>query len=47
MRILLALILGSLAFFGWTLLRWGGAPATGLVLIFLAISLSLSVVSSR
>ena len=47
MRLLLALVLASLAFIGWTLLRWGGAPAVGVVLIVLALSLSLSVVSSR
>ena len=47
MRFLLALILAFLAFYGWTLVRWGGAPAAGIVLIFLAVSLSLSVVSSR
>lgn len=47
MRLLLALVLASLAFIGWTLMSSGSAPAVGVVLIFLSLSLSLSVVSSR
>ncbi len=47
MRIFLALVLASLAFYGWMLVSSGAAPAVGLVLIFLALSLSLSAVRSR
>ena len=47
MRILLALVLASLAFYGWMLVSSGAAPAVGVVLIFLALSLSPSVVRSR